>query len=116
MPVAGVRKYEVVHRGIGQHQSREKPRPGPLLPQCSSQSPQRQYRRCQERRGAEVHRSKAAGWSGNTIPIVEETFQADDCETRRVRAEPIERHPLARLRISEFAHLPKLFELKFVEI
>src|ERR1700693_489123 len=63
MPVSSVRKYEVVDRGVGQHQSREKPRPGPLLAQYASESPEGQYRGCQKRRRAEVDRGNAVGRS-----------------------------------------------------
>src|SRR6202790_2792840 len=63
MPVAGVGKYEVIDRGIGQHQSGEKPRPGPLLANGTAESPEGQYRGCQERRSAEVDRGNAIGRS-----------------------------------------------------
>src|SRR5450755_3667591 len=116
MPVAGVRKHEVIDRRVRQHKPREKPCSRPLLAQRTSQSPESQYRRCQECRGAEVHWSNAIGSSRNSVPIVEEPLQADDHKARRVRADPVERHPFAGVGVREFAHALKLLELESVEI
>src|SRR5450755_2941619 len=114
MPVAGVRKHEVVHHWIGEHQPREKPCPRPLLAQRTSQAPESQYRRCQDCRGAEVHWSDATSSSRNSVPIVEEPLQADDHKARRVRADTVELNPFAGVGVREFAHALKLLELESV--
>src|SRR5271157_4345476 len=116
MPVARVRKYEVIHRRIRQDQSREKPRPRPLLPQRSTESPDRQHRRRQKRRTAEVHRGKATGRPGHAVPEIEEALQADDRKARGMLANPVKRQPFALGGIPEFAHALELLQFQLVEI
>src|SRR5580700_5130567 len=97
-------KYEVIDRGIGQYQSREKPCPWPLLADGVSESPEREHRGRQKSRRTKVDRSNAVSSSWNAIPIVEEALQADHGEARGVGADPVVRHLLAGFRVGDFAH------------
>src|SRR5260370_4870836 len=116
MRVADVWIHHVVNRGIGYDESREKPRPAPLLTQGENQSPDSEHRRRQKQRTAKVPEGGAVSRLGHTIPVIENALQADYQESSGMSANPIERQPLAVSRVGKLSHALEFFEFQLVQI
>src|ERR1700730_5601386 len=116
MPVAGVGIDDIVNRGIGCDESREKPSPAPLLTQSENQSPDSEHRRRQEQRTAKVPEGGAVSGLGHTVPVIENALQADYQESSRMGADPIERQSLAVSRVGKLSHALEFFEFQPVQI
>src|ERR1700682_4320339 len=116
MPVAGVGIDDIVNRGIGCDESREKPGPGPLLTQSENQSPDSEHGRRQEQRTAKVPESGAVSRLGHTVPVIESALHADYQESSGMSADPIERQALAVSRVGKLSHALEFLEFQLVQV
>src|ERR1700690_4503319 len=116
MPKARMRKNNVINGRIGQQQPSKKPRPWPFLSYRAPKPPDRQHRRRQIRRHAEIKGSNAVRMFRHPIPVVEESLEADDGEARWMVANPLDRSTLAVSRVGELAHALKAREFLIIQI
>src|ERR1700730_10653846 len=112
MPVAGGRIDDIVNRGIGEDESREKPSPAPLLTQSKNQSPDSEHRRRQEQRTTKVPEGSAVSRLGHSVPVIENALQADDQESSGMSADPIKGQSLAVSPVGKLPHAPEFFEFQ----